>query len=137
MIFILHIKMALQFFNITAICFTGMKQWLCLSVCILYYYFCLFLRTTRLKNAIKIMESAVKKSNNSLQLTNNTPLRSVLWSTEFKRWVSEYIKTVSPNFLPQIKGIKTYRIIPSVKTCLNYLFPIVALTDTRKLKQKK
>ena len=27
--------------------------------------------------------------NKSLQLTNNTPLRSVLWSTEFKRYIAE------------------------------------------------
>jgi hypothetical protein len=26
-------------------------------------------------------------ANKSLQLTNNTPLRSVLWSTEFKRYI--------------------------------------------------
>jgi len=29
--------------------------------------------------------------NKSLQLTNNTPLRSVLWSTEFKRWACNKI----------------------------------------------
>jgi len=28
----------------------------------------------------------LKSPNKSLQLTNNTPLRSVLWSTEFKRY---------------------------------------------------
>ena len=28
-----------------------------------------------------------EKYNKSLQLTNNTPLRSVLWSTEFKRYI--------------------------------------------------
>jgi len=34
-------------------------------------------------NLMKLKE----KYNKALQLTNNTPLRSVLWSTEFKRYI--------------------------------------------------
>ena len=79
---------------------------------------------------IAYMQSKREAANKCIKLTAKSA------AAYAGRWVSEYIKTVSPNFLPQIKGIKTYRIIPSVKTCLNYLFPIVALTDTRKLKKK-
>ncbi len=36
-----------------------------------------------------LLSSVTKKSNKALQLTNNTPLRSVLWSTEFNRYVTK------------------------------------------------
>ena len=40
------------------------------------------------------MDNTIKTHNKSLQLTNNTPLRSVLWSTEFKRYIVKVIKNI-------------------------------------------
>ena len=77
-----------------------------------------------------MLSIAYKSHNKTLQLTNNTPLRSVLWSTEFKRYAQEEFQLIMRYILIIITimftGILQAESLPEEKSKLNYVLTTVS-----------